>query len=100
MEKNSKEHADMYKQRSTRVLKVLLLTLSLIVVVQFALVAKGFASLEALSSRLTTLEKNSARDKALNPCENDEPGPKRSKRSTDKATFKKAMLQLRKIEER
>ena len=101
MEKNSKEHADKHKkQRSTRVLKVLLLTLSLIVVVQFALVAKGFASLEALSSRLTTLEENSARDKALNPSENHEPGPRRSKRTTDKHTFQKAMLQLRKIEER
>jgi biopolymer transport protein ExbB/TolQ len=81
-------------------MKVLLLILSLTVVVQFAVVAKNFASLNAVNNRLNTLEEKSVDCESLKPKEEDEAGLKRSKRSTDEVTFKKAMLQLRKVEER
>jgi biopolymer transport protein ExbB/TolQ len=101
MEKDSKEYANAHnKNRSYFIMKVLLLILSLIVVVQFAVVAKGFASLNVLNNRLNTLEEKSVDSESLKPNEEEEPGLKRSKRSTDKLEFKKAMFQLRKIEER
>ena len=108
MEKDSKEYANAHnKNRSYFIMKVLLLILSLIVVVQFAVVAKAFASLNALNnrlntlnSRLNTLEEKSVDCESLKPNEEEEPGLKRSKRSTGKLELKKAMFQLRKIEER
>jgi biopolymer transport protein ExbB/TolQ len=98
MEKDSKKHADACENRSYFIMKIILLILSLIVVVQFAVVAKCFVSLKALNGRLNSLELN---NNSLRPCDKvEEHDPRRSKRSIDQATFKHAMFQLRKMEER
>ena len=99
MEKNGNEN-NQNKQRSNFVMKVVMLFLSFIVIVQFAVVAKGFASLKALNNRLNNLEERSIDHKPSTPSEIGELGPRRSKRGIDQTTFIKAMSQLRKIEER
>ena len=96
MEKNGKE-PETYKHRSN----VFLLVLCVIVVAQFALVAKNFASLNALNNRFNSLEEEkSLGSKSLRSEKHDEPSTSRSKRSIDETKLDKAMFQLRKIEER
>jgi ABC-type uncharacterized transport system fused permease/ATPase subunit len=95
MEKNGKE-PETYKHRSN----VFLLVLCVIVVAQFAAVAKNFASLNALNNRLNSLEEEKSLGSKSLKSQKHEPSTSRSKRSTDETKFDKAMFQLRKIEER
>ena len=99
MEKNGKEQ-ECSKHRSYFVMKVLLLVLCVVVVVQFAVVAKGFASLKALNNRLNAMEEE--KTPGFNPSrsEKHEHGIRRSKRSIDEMEFKKAMQKLEKLEGR
>jgi biopolymer transport protein ExbB/TolQ len=99
MEKNGKE-PETFKHHSNFVMKALLLVLCVVVVVQFALFAKNFASLKALNNRLNALEEEKILDSKslrINPHEH---GPRRSKRGTEETDIKKAMIKLEKLEGR
>jgi cytoskeletal protein RodZ len=92
MEKNGKE-PETFKHRSYFLIKVLLIVLCVVVVVQFALVAKGFASLKALSNRLNALEEEKTLPGFESP-RSEARGTTRSKRSTEGTDLKKALLKL------
>ena len=99
MEKNGKE-PETCKHRSNFVRNVLLLVLCVVVVAQFAVVAKNFASLNALNIRLNSLEEEKSLGSKPLKSEKHEPSTSRNKRSTDETKFGNAMFQLRRIEER
>ena len=96
MEKNGKE-PQTSKHRSNLVIIVLLLVLSVVVVVQFAVVARNVASLNALRKKLNAKEEE--KTLGLKPwrSENHEHGTRRSKRSIDETEFKKATEKLQKL---
>ena len=99
MDKNGKE-LKTSRNRSYFVMKVLLLVLCVVVVVLFAVVAKGFASLKDLKNELNALKEE--KTLSLKPwrSENHEHGTGRRKRSVDETEFKKAMVKLEKLEGR
>ena len=99
MEKNGKE-AETSKHRSSFVTKVLLLVLSVVVVAQFALFAKCFASLKALNNKFNALEEEKTLDFKSLTSERHEQGTRRSKRGTDETDIKKALVKLEKLEGR
>ena len=99
MEKNGKE-LKTSRNRSYFVMKVLLLVLCVVVVVLFAVVAKGFASLKALNKRLNAMEEEKTLVFKSLRSEKYEHGTRRSKRSVDETEFKKAMVKLEKLEGR
>ena len=96
MEKNGKE-PQTSKHRLNLVIKVLLVVLCVVVVVQFAVVARNVASLNALSNKLNAMEEE--KTLGLKPwrSENHEHGTRRSKRSVDETEFKKAIEKLEKL---
>ena len=96
MEKNGKE-LKTSRNRSYFVMKVLLLVLCVVVVVLFAVVAKGFAS---LNKRLNAMEEEKTLVFKSLRSEKYEHGTRRSKRSVDETEFKKAMVKLEKLEGR
>jgi biopolymer transport protein ExbB/TolQ len=99
MDKNGTE-PETYKRRSIFLMKALLLVLCVVVVAQFALFAKNFASLKALNNRLNALEEERILDSKslrINPHEH---GPRRSKRGTEETDIKKTMIKLEKLEGR
>ena len=99
MEKNEKESTTR-KQRSYLVMKVLMFVLCVTNVVLLAVVAKGFASLKNLNSRLNAMEGNQNLGlKSLKSEKNDQE-TRRSKRGIDEAEFNKAMIKLEKLEGR
>ncbi len=99
MEKNGKE-LKTSRNRSYFVMKVLLLVLCVVVVVLFAVVAKGFASLKALNKRLNAIEKEKTLVFKSLRSEKYEHGTTRGKRSVDETEFKKAMGKFKKLEGR
>jgi uncharacterized coiled-coil protein SlyX len=72
MDKIGKE-PETFKRRSIFLMKALLLVLCVVVVAQFALFAKNFASLKALNNRLNALEEEKILDSSLriNPHEHE-----------------------------
>ncbi len=101
MEKNGKaKESRTYKERSIFVIKGLLLVLCLVVVVQFAVVAKAFASLKAVTKRLDALEKEKILGSKSLITEKSEHGGRRAKRSTNETDIKKALMKLKKLEGR
>ena len=99
MEKTSKE-PESCKSHSNLVLKALLLLSCSIVIAQFALFAKNFASLKALNKRLNTLEEERTLDCDSLKSKKRGHGTRRSKRSIDEKDFRKAMVKLEKLEGR
>ena len=99
MEKNGKE-PQTNKHRSNLAIKVLLVVLCVVVVVQFAVVAKGFASLNDLKNELNALKEEKTLGLKPWKSEKHEHGTRRSKRSIDEKEFKKAMVKLEKLEGR
>jgi sulfite exporter TauE/SafE len=82
------------KPASTFVMKLLLFALSVIVMIQFAVVVKNFASLNALNKRLDAIDEEKALSSKSLLSENEYPS-RRAKRSTHHETdVKKALAKL------
>ena len=99
MEKNKKE-SKTSKQRSYFVMKVLMFVLCVAVVVLLAVVAKGFATLNDLNSRVNAMEEEKILDLKSLRSEKHDQETRRSKRGIDEAKFNKAMIKLEKLEGR
>jgi biopolymer transport protein ExbB/TolQ len=99
MEKNGKE-AETCKHRSYFLMKVLLLVLCVLVVSQFALIAKCFASLKALNNKLKAVKEEKSLDFRSLKSETQKHGTRRSKRGTAETDLKKALIKLEKLEGR
>ena len=99
MEKNEKEPKTS-KQCSNFVMKVLFFVLCVAVVFLLAVVAKCFASLKDLNSRMNILEEEKILDLKSLRREKRIQETRRSKRGIDEAEFNKAMIKLEKLEER
>jgi flagellar biosynthesis/type III secretory pathway M-ring protein FliF/YscJ len=97
MEKNGKE-AETSKHRSYFLVKVLLLVLCVVVVVQFAVIARNVVSLKALNNKFNAVEEEKDFKSLEN--ENHESRTTRSKRGTENTDIKKALIKLEKLEER
>ena len=96
MEKNDKGH-DTSKKHSNLVIKILLVVLCVVVVVQFAVIAKGYAT---LSNRLNTLEDKASLGIKSVRSQKDDDGPRRNKRETVETDIKKALTKLEELEGR
>ena len=96
MEKNGKE-SESCNDRSNFFLKAFLLVLTVVIVVQFIVIGKGFASLNA---KIRSVDEE--KTWAIKSLRNDatKSGTRRSKRGTDETAIKKALLKLDKLEER
>ena len=94
MEKNEKEPKTS-KYRSYFVMKVLLFVFCVAIAVLLVVVAKCFASLKDLNSRVNALEEEtrSLDSKSLRSEKHDQETT-RSKRAIDEAKFNKAMIKL------
>ena len=88
------------KDRTTFVMKVLLLVLSVVVVVQLALFANNAVSLKDVNKRLDALEEEKIVSSKSLMTEKSEHGQKRAKRSTNETDIKKRLIKLEKLEER
>ena len=99
MEKNEKEFKTS-KQRSYFVIKVLLFVLCVAVIVLLVVVAKGFATLNDLNSRVNAMEEEKNLDLKSLRREKHDHETRRSKRGIDEAKFNKAMIKLEKLEGR
>ena len=99
MEKNGKE-PETYKHRSYFVMKVLLLVLCVVVVLQFAVIARNVVSLKYLNNKFNALEEEKTLGSKFLRNEKHEHGPKRIKRGTDETDIKKALIKLEKLEGR
>ena len=86
------------KQRSYFVMKVLMFVLCVTNVVLLAVVAKDFASLKNLNSRLNAVEEEQNLGLKSLRSERYDQGTRRTKRSTDKAEFNKTMVKLENLE--
>ena len=97
MEKNGKE-SETCKHHSSFLVKALLLVLCVVVVVQFAVIARNVVSLKALNNKFNALEE----EKDFKSFENEshEHRTTRSKRGTENTYFKKALMKLEKLEGR
>jgi hypothetical protein len=71
-----------------------------IVLAQFALFAKCFASLKALNNKFNALEEENTLDCKPLKSERHEQGTRRSKRGTEETDIKKALIKLEKLEGR
>jgi flagellar biosynthesis/type III secretory pathway M-ring protein FliF/YscJ len=97
MEKNGKE-PETFKHHSSYFANALLLVLCVVVVVQFAVIARNVVSLKALNNKVNALEEEKDFKSLEN--ENDEHRTTRSKRGTENTDFKKALIKLEKLEGR
>ena len=98
MEKNDKE-PETVNHRSTFIMKAILILLCMVVVIQFALIAKGFISLKALNNKVNDLEKEKYL-KLKSTINEEQDGKRRMKRGTVNTDIKKALIKLEKLEGR
>ena len=93
MEKSDKEYRES-KHQSSLFHKIFLVSLCVVVVVQFVVMSKSFAT---VNNRLNNLEDESPlKSKSL---EHDY-GPGRTKRHADESDIKKALTKLKRLEKR
>ena len=96
MEKNDKE-PEIVSHRSVFIMKAILILLCMVVVIQFALIAKGFTSLKALNNKVNDLEKEKYLKLKSTINEEQEHGKRRMKRGTVNTDIKKALIKLEKL---
>ena len=99
MEKNGKEPQTI-KHRSFFVMKMFLLVFGVVIVLQFVLILKGFASLKALNNKFNALEEEQTLALKSLRKEKHKHGTKRSKRGTGETDIKSALIKLEKLEGR
>ena len=99
MEKHEKE-SKTNNLRSYYVMKVVLFVSCVAVVVLMVVVAKGFACLKDLNSRLNAVEEEQIMCLKSLRSEKHDQETRRSKRGIDEAELNKAMIELKKLEGR
>ena len=99
MEKNDKQ-PEKVNHRSIFIIKAILILLCMVVVIQFALIAKSFTSLKALNKKVNDVENEKYLKLKSTTNEEQEHGKSRMKRGTVNTDIKKALIKLEKLEGR